>query len=84
MKDTPTYLEPSPLLDYFHPSLQKLIKSKGWKSIRKKADLIGVVYNFVRDEIMYGYPESFSIPASEVLSAGYGNCITKSTLLMAF
>lgn len=83
MKDELTHLGPSPLLDYSHPTLQELIKSKGWENIRRKADLIGEVYNFVRDEIMYGYPESFSIPASEVLSAGYGNCITKSTLLMA-
>ena len=41
MKDELTHLGPSPLLDYSHPTLQELIKSKGWKNIRRKADLIG-------------------------------------------
>ena len=77
------YLEPTPLLDYTHPDIQQLITSKGWDTIKTKTDLIGEVYSFVRDEIAYGYTKSFSIPASQILAKGYGNCITKSTLLMA-
>ena len=83
MEDQQTYLEPSHLLDYPHPAIKQLIVSKGWDTPKTKADLIGEVYTFVRDEIAYGYTRSFSIPASQILTSAYGNCITKSTLLMA-
>ncbi len=83
MDEQQTYLEPSPLLDYTHPEIQQLITSKGWDTPKTKTDLIGEVYTFVRDEIAYGYTKSFSLPASQILSKGYGNCITKSILLMA-
>ncbi len=83
MKGQQTFLEPSHLLDYTHPTIQQLIRSKGWDTMKEKADLIGEVYSFVRDEVAYGYTRSFSLPSSKVLSKGYGNCITKSTLLMA-
>jgi len=78
-----SYLEPTYLLDYTHPAIEKLIKSKGWDTITKKSKVIGEVYTFVRDEIAYGYTKSFSLPASKILVKGYGNCITKSTLMMA-
>jgi len=83
MEERHMYLESSPLLDYAHPAIQQLIIAKGWDTIKTKADLIGEVYTFVRDEIAYGYTKSFSLPASKILAKGYGNCITKSTLLMA-
>ena len=83
MEKQQTYLEPSPLLDFIHPDIQELIMNKGWDTIKTKTDLIGEVYTFVRDEIAYGYTKSFSLPASQILAKGYGNCITKSTLLMA-
>ena len=40
-------------------------------------------YNFVRDEILFGYNVDDSIPASKILSDGYGQCNTKGTLFMA-
>ncbi len=83
MQELSPYLEPSHLVDHTHRDIVQLISSKGWDTIKTKAELIGEVYTFVRDEIAYGYTTSFSIPASQVLSKGYGNCITKSTLLMA-
>ena len=82
-EDQSLYLEPSQLLDYTHPDIQQLITSKGWDTSKTKTDLIGEVYSFVRDEIAYGYTRSFSLTASQILAKGYGNCITKSTLLMA-
>ena len=78
-----SYLEPTPLLDYTHPDIEQLITRKGWNTIKEKSEVIGEVYSFVRDEITYGYTSSFSIPASQILHKGYGNCITKSTLLIA-
>lgn len=44
---------------------------------------IGAIYDFVRDEILFGYNPSDDIPASAVLADGYGQCNTKTTLLMA-
>jgi len=70
------------ILDYDHHSVQKLIEDRGWKLLtveqRKKE-----IYKFVRDEIKFGYNKNDSIPASEVLQDGYGQCNTKGTLLMA-
>ncbi len=41
------------------------------------------IYHFVRDEIKFGYNRLDSTPASEVLRDGYGQCNTKSILLVA-
>ena len=41
------------------------------------------IYCFVRDEIKFGYNRRDDIPASEVLRDGYGQCNTKSVLLVA-
>lgn len=40
------------------------------------------IYNFVRDEIKFGYNRRDDITASEVLRDGYGQCNTKSVLLV--
>jgi len=40
------------------------------------------IYNFCRDEIKFGYNHRDAIPASEVLRDGYGQCNTKSVLLV--
>lgn len=75
-------LEKTKILDYDHPSIQKLIHERGWRLMavdkRKKE-----IYKFVRDEIKFGYNKNDSISASEVLQDGYGQCNTKGTLLMA-
>ena len=75
-------LQKTGMLDYDNPSIQSLIKSRGWNSLdefRKIRD----IYNFVRDEILFGYNVDDSIPASHVLADGYGQCNTKGTLFMA-
>jgi len=77
------FLESSSLLDYTHPSITKLIESKGWYSIKEQTDLINEVYSFVRDEINYGHTKSYALCASQVLDLGYGNCLSKTILLMA-
>ena len=41
------------------------------------------VYGFCRDEIKFGYNHRDDIPASKVLRDGYGQCNTKSILLVA-
>lgn len=70
------------LLNYREASIQELINERGWKQL-SLYDRIGAVYDFVRNEIRFGYNVSDDIPASQVLADGYGQCNTKGTLLMA-
>lgn len=76
------YRKSTPLLDYQHPRLTRLVDERGWRG-QSEYDGIGAIYDFVRDEIPLGYNDSDAIPASKVLQAGYGQCNTKSILLMA-
>ncbi|WP_421754084.1 transglutaminase-like domain-containing protein [Croceimicrobium sp.] len=76
------YLAPSPLLDFKHPSIQDLIRNRDWMKL-DAYDRIGAIYDFVRNEIAFGYNREDAIPASEVLQDGYGQCNTKSSLFMA-
>ena len=58
------------------------IFEKQWKKL-VTVERVKNIYNFVRDEIPFGYNKSDDIFASEVLLDGYGQCNTKGTLLMA-
>jgi len=70
------------LLDFGHSSIRQLVKNRGWDSLPQH-EQIGSIYNFVRNEIAFGYNRADDISASEVLSDGFGQCNTKGTLLMA-
>ena len=76
------YLKETKMLDFSNPSIQKLIEMKCWKE-KNKFDCIKAIYNFVRDDIAFGYNVDDNIPASKVLKDGYGQCNTKGTLFMA-
>ncbi|GAK83058.1 hypothetical protein JCM19238_605 [Vibrio ponticus] len=76
------YLQQTAMLDFQHSSIQKLVKSRSWHTL-DEYDAIGEIYSFVRDEIKFGYNFDDTIPASKVLSDGYGQCNTKGSLLMA-
>jgi hypothetical protein len=76
------YLKETKLLDYSHPNIQNLVIKQGWLNM-KPADKVSHIYNYVRDEIRFGYNKADDIPASRVLQDGYGQCNTKATLLMA-
>jgi hypothetical protein len=76
------YLGETNLLNYNNQEIQKLISKNKWKGLNEE-NKIKKVYLFVRDEIKFGYNEKDNILASKVLEEGYGQCNTKSTLLMA-
>lgn len=76
------YLQETRLLDYSDEKIRRLIQNRKWKSLDQFECLKGI-YNFVRDEILFGYNIDDSIPASKVLADGYGQCNTKGTLFMA-
>ena len=76
------YLSETPMLDFSASAIQNLIERRGWRSLGE-FERIKAIYNFVRDEILFGYNTDDSISASEVLADGYGQCNTKGTLFMA-
>jgi hypothetical protein len=80
--NTKRYLSETPLLDFNHPSLLELVRARGWEGLDPYKK-IGAAYSFVRDKISFGYSETDNTPASRVLGDGYGQCNTKSILLMA-
>lgn len=75
-------LRRTPLLDFQHPAIDALLAGRGWRALPLH-ERIGAVYDFVRNEIAFGYNEMDELPASRVLADGYGQCNTKGTLLMA-
>ena len=64
------------------PSIQNLIEQRKWRDL-DEVNKVRNIYNFVRDEVQFGYNTGDTIQASQVLSDGYGQCNTKATLLMA-
>ena len=76
------YLKATTILDFNNPTIQKLIDTRNWKTLNTVYK-VKSIYNFVRDEIEFGYNISDDIPATKVLADGYGQCNTKSNLLMA-
>ncbi len=76
------YLEKTSILDFNHTLIQKLISEKKWSGL-DDAKKIENIYNYVRDDIKFGYNVDDSITASQVLQDGYGQCNTKANLFMA-
>lgn len=74
--------EPTDLLDFKSPQIQQLIVERRWQAL-PEFERIGAIYDFVRNEIKFGYNQSDSLPAAQVLADGFGQCNTKGILLMA-
>jgi hypothetical protein len=77
-----TFLKETSILNYTETAIQQLIEERNWLSLNE-IERVKSIYNFVRDEIKFGYNISDDITATEVLKDGYGQCNTKATLLMA-
>ncbi|KYG91352.1 transglutaminase [[Bacillus] sp. KCTC 13219] len=75
------YLQETPLLNFSHSSIQKLIEAMQWAN-ESDFQKIKKIYNFVRDDIAFGYNKDDAIPASEILKDRYGQCNTKGILFM--
>ena len=76
------YLNETKMLDYSSKNIQRLIQERDWNDI-EVFERLKSIYNFVRDEILFGYNIDDNISASKVLADGYGQCNTKGTLFMA-
>ncbi|MCC7312215.1 MAG: transglutaminase family protein [Sulfuritalea sp.] len=75
-------LQATTLLDWQTPDILHLVSARGWREL-PEFERVGAIYRFVRDEIAFGYNERDDLPASRVLEDGYGQCNTKTILLMA-
>ena len=82
IKNMEKYLKETMMLDYSNEKIQQLIKERKWNEL-DEFECIRDIYNFVRDEILFGYNIDDSLPASKVLADGFGQCNTKGTLFMA-
>jgi len=76
------YLKQTTLLDFGHPSLTGLVAGRRWGTLPAYERIAGA-YDFLQNGIAFGYNAADDIAASQVLEDGYGQCNTKSTLLMA-
>lgn len=76
------YLEETSMLNYSSPIIQEVIVNYGWNEL-DEFNKIKSIYNYVRDEILFGYNIDDDIAATKVLKDGYGQCNTKGTLFMA-
>ena len=76
------YLEETKLLNFSSICISDLIKKERWMQL-SDYNKIFKIYNYVRDDIEFGYNEDDAITASNVLEDGYGQCNTKGILLMA-
>lgn len=76
------YLRETLLLNYSEKSIQDIIRTRSWNN--KAEDIkIKEIYDYVRNEITFGYNKQDDIKASDVLKEGIGQCNTKSILFMA-
>lgn len=76
------YLESTTIVNFNHPAIQSLIEERQWQEL-DDYNKIGAAYQFVKNEILFGYNHSDDMSASDVLADGYGQCNTKGNLLMA-
>jgi hypothetical protein len=76
------HLEATPILDFRAHAIVNLIRTRGWEQLTEY-ERIGAAYDFVRNDIWFGYNTRDDISASKVLEDGYGQCTTKTSLLMA-
>jgi len=80
-KEGQQYLSQTPLLDFDHPLIAGLIERRQWRSLPEE-QRIRHVYNFVKDEIAFGYNVPDIMPASQILAVGRGECNSKALLCM--
>lgn len=76
------YLKETALLNFSNSAIQQLIREQNWQNL-SPTEKVTQIYTYVRDVIPFGYNVDDNISASNVLKDGYGQCNTKSTLLMA-
>ena len=63
-RDETRWLARTPTADYDNPAIEELVEARKWRSLTKY-ERIGATYDFVKDEIAFGYngsDDQFSVP----------------------
>lgn len=76
------WLQKTPLLSYDAPALARLVYQRQWQRCNE-TQKIAAIYDFVQNDILFGYNHTNAVRVSSVLRDGYGQCNTKAILLMA-
>lgn len=76
------FIKETKMLNYNVKIMQELISSRNWQKL-DEYHKIKAIYEYVQNEILFGYNRSDTLSAKQVLIDGYGQCNTKATLLMA-
>tara|TARA_R110000868_G_scaffold96973_3_gene266825 strand:+ start:255 stop:632 length:378 start_codon:yes stop_codon:yes gene_type:complete len=65
------YLQKTTLLNFTHSRLIDLVEGRGWLNLPKQQQ-IREIFEYVKNEIVFGYNKVCNVPASRVLLDGYG------------
>lgn len=76
------YLKETKMLNFNSAKISDLVREKGWLEL-DEFHKIKNIYEFVQNDILFGYNSADILSAVEVLQDGFGQCNTKATLLMA-
>ena len=76
------YLKETKMLNFNSAKISDLVRGKGWLEL-DEFHKIKNIYEFVQNDILFGYNSTDILSAVEVLQDGFGQCNTKATLLMA-
>lgn len=76
------YLKETKMLNFKADEISDLISVRGWREL-DEFHKIKVTYEFVQNEVLFGYNKNDTLTATEVLADRIGQCNTKATLLMA-
>lgn len=76
------YLKETKMLNFNSAKISDLVREKGWLEL-DEFHKIKNIYEFVQNDILFGYNSTDILSAVEVLQDGFGQCNTKETLLMA-
>ncbi len=77
------YLKETKMLDYSNENIQQLIRERRWKNINE-FERLKSIYDFVRDEILFGYNIDDNVPASKVWQMVMDNVIQKEHCLWQY
>jgi len=76
------YLQETTLLNFSDPVITRLFDQQGWHALALQ-ERIKSIYNFVKDDITFGFNVQDNITSTLVLKDTYGQCNTKAILLMS-
>lgn len=76
------YFKETKMLNFNSAKISDLVREKGWLEL-DEFHKIKNIYEFVQNDILFGYNSTDILSAVEVLQDGFGQCNTKATLLMA-